>query len=210
MQGKSAVLWGVAGAGLLLGAGAPNGSPGMEPGVLSGLYYGVALPVLLLFMVLIARYFIVRFGHGRNNWTGEDFIQHLEESGLLVDEQYRATRAFAVEEFEDEGSAYFVELEDGRVLFLMGQYLYDYEPIEDDPELNQPRIFPCTEFTLRRHREEGYVADLVCTGEPFEPEVTVAPFGEEIYEKGGVPEDGEIVEGRSYEELKRVHMARRA
>ena len=39
-----------------------------------------------------------------------------------------------------------------RDSFLSGQYLYDYEPISDDPDANEARSFPCTEFTVRRHR----------------------------------------------------------
>ena len=61
-------------------------------------------------------------------------------------------RAFGVKEFEDEGLHYFLELTDGRVLVLSGQYLYDYEAISDDSETNRPRAFPCSEFTLRRHK----------------------------------------------------------
>ena len=51
-----------------------------------------------------------------------------------MSERFTASRAFAVEEFEDEGSHYFVDLTDNRVLFLSGQYLYDYEPLEDAEE----------------------------------------------------------------------------
>jgi hypothetical protein len=141
--------------------------------------------------------------------SAEAWRRRLEEHDMIVEECFRATRAFAVEELDDEGSTYFMELEDGRVLFLTGQYLYDYEPIEDDPEFNQPRSFPCTEFTVRRHREAGYVVELVCTGEPFEPELTVAPFWKEVFRKGGVPNDGEIIANRSYEELKKLHAERR-
>src|SRR5262249_8078638 len=68
-----------------------------------------------------------------------DYIQELERKDLLVPTSYRARRAFQVEEFEDEGSHYFIELEDGRVLSLSGHYLYKYEPIDDDPELKQGR-----------------------------------------------------------------------
>ena len=74
---------------------------------------------------------------------------------LIVDTPFQATRAFGVEDYGDEGSHYFLELADGSgILALCGQYLYAYEPITDDPELNQPRRFPCTSFTVRRHRTE--------------------------------------------------------
>src|SRR5262245_25020318 len=53
------------------------------------------------------------------------YIRELEQKGLLVSTSYRARRAFQVEEYEDEGSHYFIELEDAAVLHLCGQYLYE-------------------------------------------------------------------------------------
>lgn len=135
-----------------------------------------------------------------------DTIQTLEERGLLESTDYRATRAFQVEEWEDEGVHYFIELEDDSVLYLNGQYLYEYEPIEDDPELNQSRSFPCTEFTVQRHKVEGYVLDLLCRGEVIEPEITAPSFSREDYRWGIVPEDGEILRERGYDEIKRERM----
>ena len=52
----------------------------------------------------------------------------LEQLGLLVHQSFRALRAFQLEEFEDEGSQYFLELEDHSVFYLSGQFLYEYEP----------------------------------------------------------------------------------
>ena len=43
---------------------------------------------------------------------------------------------------------HFLELSDESVMCLYGQYLYEYEPIDDDPELNQPRLFPTSEFSV--------------------------------------------------------------
>ncbi|MGA0525210.1 hypothetical protein ACO2WH_25480, partial [Escherichia coli] len=56
-------------------------------------------------------------------------LAELDAKGLLVRQRFQATRAFAVEAFEDEGPQYYIELSDGRVLYLNGQYLYDSEPI---------------------------------------------------------------------------------
>lgn len=97
---------------------------------------------------------------------------------------------------------------EGRVLFLSGQYLYDYEPISDDPELNQPRSFPCTEFTVRKHKTEGYVVDVLCGGSALEPEVMAPPFGEEFLQPNGVPEDGQVISNATYDDLKREHLRR--
>ena len=49
-----------------------------------------------------------------------------------------------MEELEDEGVSYFLELDDGAVLFLSGQYLDE----DESP-------FPCTEFIVRRLPADG-------------------------------------------------------
>ncbi len=131
-------------------------------------------------------------------------LREMEEKGLLVSTDYRAVRAFAVEEFEDEGPHYFLELDDSAVLYLNGQYLYDYEPIDDDPEANQPRRFPCTEFTVRRHREGGYVVDLVCRGRVLEPEVVAPHFSPARLRWSELPGDGQVFRDRPYDDLKRA------
>jgi hypothetical protein len=46
----------------------------------------------------------------------------------------------------------------------LGVFDYDYEPVADDKDVNQPRAFPCCEFTVRRHKKEGYVAEVRCSG----------------------------------------------
>ncbi len=100
----------------------------------------------------------------------KDRVRKLESEGLIVSTAFLARRAFQVEEFEDEGSHYFLELDDRRVLFLSGQYLWRYDA-ED-----QPRSFPCTEFVVRRHATKGYALDVLCGGTIIEPEVVAPPF----------------------------------
>jgi hypothetical protein len=134
-----------------------------------------------------------------------DRIAELERRGLIVDTRFEAIRAFGVESYDDEGPHYFLELADGSgVLSLVGDYLYDYESIDDDLELNQSRRFPCATFTVRRHRVEHYALDVICHGAVLEPEV-MAP-GRVVkawFRDGFAPEDGEILTGTSFDELKR-------
>jgi hypothetical protein len=133
-------------------------------------------------------------------------LQELTSANLLETESFAATRAFRVEEYEDEGLHYYIELSDGRVLFLSGQYLYDFEPITDDPELNQERRFPCTEFTILRHKSERYVLDIRCAGQVLEPEVTAPPFGEDVWQNAAVPRDGAVLVDLPYEALKAARL----
>ena len=109
---------------------------------------------------------------------------------MLIKADFSARRAFSVEEFEDEGLHFFIELSDGGILYLSGQYLYDYAR------------FPSTEFMISRHREAGWVADIQCRGTLIEAEELELSFSKSHFEAGLVPDDGEIWRHRSFEQLK--------
>lgn len=140
----------------------------------------------------------------------DEVMRRLEEDGLLVARDFQARRAFGVQEYDDEGLHYFLELSDGRVLFLSGQYLYEYEPSEDDPENRAPRRFPCTDFTILRHKVEGYVVKLICRGTVLEPEWIALPFPKQKAWSEDVPEDGEILSDRTYDQIKALVVAETA
>jgi hypothetical protein len=91
---------------------------------------GIAI-VMLSLMVVALWLFNPKWSDPFGRRTAEEHRRALEELGLLESTTFRATRAFGVEEVEDEGLHFFLELTDGRVLFLSGQYLYDYEPNPD-------------------------------------------------------------------------------
>lgn len=94
---------------------------------------GLTLGLLLILLSIAAVYlFNPWWANPLGLMKPEELLRRLEEKGLLVSSDFQARRAFGVREFDDEGLHYFLELADGRVLFLSGQYLYDYEPIEDD------------------------------------------------------------------------------
>ncbi|MBK9091110.1 MAG: hypothetical protein IPL90_19570 [Holophagales bacterium] len=131
----------------------------------------------------------------------EAVVAALEQEGLLVSEPYTAVRAFSVEEYDDEGSHYFLELPDGRVLYLSGQYLYDYEPLEEDGA-SLERRFPCSAFIVRSHRTEGFTVDLVCDGTAFKPEAVLPPFAREAHRSGLVPSDRAVIADRTYDALR--------
>jgi hypothetical protein len=132
-----------------------------------------------------------------------ELARELEAQGLLTSRHFAVTRAFEVEEFEDEGMHFYLELSDGRVLFMSGQYLYDYEPDEDG---GHARRFPCDEFLVRRHRDEGYVVDIQCTGQPLKPELLAPPFGEDVWRQGALPKDGAIIVDATYDQVKRLRI----
>jgi hypothetical protein len=166
---------------------------------------GISL-VMLTLMVLSLWLFNPRGSNPFGRMTEQEHLRELERLGLLESTAFRATRAFGVEESEDEGLHFFLELTDGRVLFLSGQYLYDYEA---NPDIGTTqRSFPCTEFTVRRHKKEGYTAEIVCGGTVLEPEVMAPPFGRKVWQRDRIPEDGALITGISYDRLKQDHMGR--
>jgi hypothetical protein len=132
-------------------------------------------------------------------------VEQLEQEGLLSSTEFRATRAFQVEELHDEGSNYFLELQDGSVLFLSGHYFREHEPLEFDDRTVQQREFPCTEFVVRR-RDDGSVVDIQCRGRVLEPEVVTPPFTEEDFRNNALPKDGDIIESSSYDEVKAARL----
>jgi len=155
--------------------------------VVAGLLMGGAMVIACIGALVL---FNMRRRDSRGLKSVDEQLRELEAGGLLVSADYRATRAFEVEELEDEGLHYFLELDDGRVLSLTGQYLYDYEP---DPEIPRPRRFPCDDFTVRRHRDHGYVVDLVCRGRVLEPELTAPAFPFDVAWSKEPLEDVELI-----------------
>lgn len=158
------------------------------------------LGVLIVAALFLAKIFGLKLSRSRQSL--EQKIAELDKANLVERKTYCAKRAFAVEEFEDEGPHYFIELNDGRTLYLNGQYLYDYELIEDEPEFSQPRTFPCTEFEILWHRTKHYPLKIICKGVVIEPEITTPSFTPTDYKNHRIPEDGDIISNRSYDELK--------
>jgi hypothetical protein len=179
-------------------------APDIDFAPIWGLGIGLALSALFVALCLIAVYVFNRPEHRFAEFrSAESILRELGTRNLLVATAYRATRAFEVEECYEEGPHYFIELEDRSVLYLNGQYLYRYGPNDDDPEVKQARFFPCTEFAIRRHRDEGYVDDIVCGGSVLAPEVIATEFDLSDWPNGAIPKDGQIITDQSYEDLKR-------
>jgi hypothetical protein len=136
-------------------------------------------------------------------------LRVLAGKGDVVMQDFKARRAFQVAEYEDEGLHYFVELDDGRTLYLTGQGLYYYEPLAaEDDEDARPRSFPNADFTVFRDNRGNYkyLLDIECRGAVLEPEVTAPEFEKEYFD-GDPWQDGEIISDRSYDELKQQRLA---
>ena len=154
-----------------------------------------SIPLCALFVFLVIAVALFNSSVVGTAVPGEK-IRKLESQGLVRSQPYRALRAFQIQEFDDEGSHYYIELDDRRVLFLSGQYLWDHDA-ED-----QPRTFPCTAFVVRRHATKGYALDVLCGGAVIEPEVIAPPFDADDFGTEAIPADGQIITDKPYDRLK--------
>jgi hypothetical protein len=165
---------------------------------------GVAVVAILTYLSVLIVVMAIMLNYPRvpRRAVVSDFAHELEMQGRLVSTGFRADRAFRVDEFHDEGPHYFLELENGGILHLCGRYLYPYEPLD-----GSLRHFPCTEFTVRRHAEVGYVVDILCGGLIIEPEVEAPPYSEQDFKQRRVPKDGDILRNVNFDELRQERTA---
>jgi hypothetical protein len=174
----------------------PPGAPEWLSGV--GILIGFCLSLVLTNKLVNAQ--------GTNFWSlaraPEPGEQSGQQEGLLLSTAYQATRAFQVEEFKEEGLHYFIELHDGSILHMNGRYLADLGPRRLFSLFARPRKFPCIDFIVRRDREEGFVVDVQCRGPVLEPEIHLPPFTEQDFRNALLPQDGDIITTRTYDELK--------
>jgi len=159
--------------------------------VLLPVFYGLTATAIVLFHVK------GRAAQGDIPMHPADRALSLDNAGQLVTKNFEARRALLIEEVDYEGSQYFIEMKNGRVLYLRGQYLYDYEPSDED----QPLKFPTAFFTVRRHKEKGYVVDILRHGDLIPVEVVVPPAGKRLKREFAM-EDGTIISHMSFDEIK--------
>ena len=108
------------------------------------------------------------------------------QAGTARVTRYDVRDALAVDEFEDEGLSYYLELADGRVVFLMGQYLY--EPVEH-------REFPARRVEIVRTMVTDTVLKVTALGPHLPPSATRGPFRTDEFDGDRVPADGTVLPG---------------
>lgn len=167
---------------------------------------GLTLGAVLIVVAAAAWFFL---NLGRRKTPPGPTLNELQSQGMVVSENYQAKRAFEIEEFEDEGRHYFIELADGSVLYLNGQYLYDYGDEQDGSVQPSSQSFPNTDFTLLRHRTDNYVLDIVRRGAFLPPETVGPSFQLDHYDSPNAPEDGDVIRDRSYDTLKAQYAEKR-
>lgn len=158
---------------------------------------------LNLLAAMLAGYVLVRtFRRPPKTVSAAELEKELEQAGLLEIHEFRARRAIMVEEFEDEGLYYLLDVGDGNTLCLTGQELYDYEPMtEKDDGVTSPRAFPNTHFVLKLHKIDRYTVALDLLGSPFEPEHVFEHFKGDDFKFDRVMENGQIISHPTFDEI---------
>jgi hypothetical protein len=146
---------------------------------------------------------LVLFNLGRRRPPPGPTFAELQAQGLIESIEFRATRAFEVEEFEDEGLQYFIELADGSVLFLNGRYLYQFLPeSQGGAKGSMTTMFPSTEFTLLKHRTEPWISDVVCRGTPLKLDFVASGYPKGWLDRDELPHNAQIFSDRTYDQIK--------
>lgn len=139
------------------------------------------------------------------------------QEGIALVHTFNVLDAVEIAEYEDEGAGFFLELEDGQVLCVIGQDLYDYaHDAEADPGEgieDMRHLFPQTKIEYRvapasglRLRVKGVGASLPVSA------VVKSHKGFFRKGKGGVshytgPEDGVFYPGGMEDVLKQFELA---
>lgn len=168
----------------------------------------VLLMLVGAFLVAILRDVISEVPRWYRRLSGipwEDYLNQLETSGDAIRNQYHAHRALTVEDFTTGRLMHFIDIGNGEILFLYGQQYYEFEPIDDDPDENQPRQFPTETFSLLRHVKKDEVLALFPGRDVLEPAVC-APIvkPKRLLELGFQLTDGEIVSGSNLQAVERA------
>jgi hypothetical protein len=116
---------------------------------------------------------------------GFDALRSDLRHGVASVERHAIAEVVRMEEFEDLGPAFYCRLSDGRVLFLIGQYLDEH--LDDGS-------FPCARVEIARAPASRTVLGVRCTGAPLAPTRVVPAFPRDLVRRGRVPADGAILD----------------
>lgn len=174
--------------------------------------YKPYLIILSLVIVVVASHGwmgdVLRF-HSKSNQKLRDILNHNQVEIHTLHIQ----KAAELEEYEDEGSGFFLETDNNTVLFVSGQDLYEYasdaEAEENEPPADKPygQYFPSTKVTLMRESSQGIRLGLLSDGVPIDNVVRLK--GKDFLIKKGKmreyigPEDGCFYSGSLEEVLER-------
>ena len=163
-----------------------------------GAFWSFAVLVLASALLLaVAGYFASNIPHWLRAPRGiswEDHIKDLEEKGKALREHYETDRAITFEDLRTGCLVHLMDVGARGLLCLYGQRYFDFEPIEDDTDVNQNRKFPTKSFSLLRRSDNGEVLELFPGPHVLEPTVCGGiARPDRILDLGIQLKDGELV-----------------
>ena len=161
-------------------------------------YIGIAFGFALLFSSVI----VCNEGFFRKlrGVSDKEHIENLISNKQAVIEEYEAYKSIVFEDLRTGCTAYLIDVGNSNMICLYGQD-YGFEPIDDDPEFNQKRVFPTETFSLIRELKKQRVLEVTPKGNVVEPTIIETPNIEKLYDVGFKLEDGEIVKNITYVEV---------
>ena len=121
------------------------------------------------------------------------YQQDLEEGKVEV-LYVRAKDAAEVEEVEDLGLNFFLDIGDSQLLFLSGQYLYELASDIGENEVKRRWKFPNQQFEIIRAPRSRRLLGVACHGEPLRPSRTYRIPKEET--RFFDLDDGQVLSGK--------------
>jgi hypothetical protein len=120
------------------------------------------------------------------------YQEDLEEGKVEV-LHVRATDVAEIEEVEDLGLNFFLDVGDSQLLFLTGQYLYELAHHIGEDEVKRPGTFPNRQLEIVRAPRSRRLLGVACHGEPLRPSSAYRiPKGETRFFD---LEDGQVLAG---------------
>ena len=107
------------------------------------------------------------------------------KNGFASVEEFEVTDAVRVQEYEDNGYAFYLKLIDRRVLYLTGQCLY---------EITDQREFPCSALKVTYTSMSRYVLTVECGGNYIAPKWILPSATIKEYEAGAIPDNGSVMD----------------
>lgn len=127
--------------------------------------------------------------------------------GVATTEEMTVTEAYELPELEDEGVGFFLGLDDGRVLFVRGQDLYehahDYVDEEGPPK---PHTFPSTRVLYSYGPKTGLEFSIEPLGEFLKPGVLQKIEYDKYRPRNEYPEASTFYDGSLEDVLKRFKL----
>ena len=111
-------------------------------------------------------------GYHPNQTARRELYKRELTEGVASTEGLAVTAAYELPEFEDEGVGFFLGLDDGRVLFVQGQDLYEHaHDYVDEEGPSKPSTFPSTRVLYNYGPKTGLEFSIEPFGEFLKPEI---------------------------------------